>query len=157
MQFQKGQSGNPAGRPRGSRKNASHRARELLAEKTDEIVEKLREMALAGNIAALRLCLAQLAPAGKYEPLLCEMRPLQKAADAVGAMAGLAAAAAAGEITADEAAKFAKVISVYVSTLEAHDFEKRLVKLEQADLSKLGYNGDDSLNAQPTSGPKDET
>jgi hypothetical protein len=134
MQFQKGQSGNPAGRPRGSRNRAATRIRELLGPKTDELVGKLVELALAGNVGAIRLCLDRLAPAGKYESLLCELRPLEKAADAVGAMAGLASAAAAGEVTADEAAKFAKMISVYVDTLEAHDFDERLTKLEQADI-----------------------
>jgi hypothetical protein len=134
MRFKKGQSGNPAGRPQGSRNHAATRIRDLLGPKTGEIVNKLTDMALAGNIGAIRLCLDRLVPTGKYEPLLCEMRPLAKAADAVGAMAGLASAAAAGEVTADEAAKFAKMISVYVDTLEAHDFEERLTKLEQTDV-----------------------
>jgi hypothetical protein len=52
-------------------------------------------------------------------------------------MAGLASAAAAGEVTADEAAKLAKVISLYVNALEAQDFEERLGKLERADLNRV--------------------
>jgi hypothetical protein len=107
---------------------------ELLEEKVEQLVNKLVEMALAGNIGALRLCLDRLAPAGTSGPLLCEMPRLEKAADAVGAMAGLASAATAGDVTADEAAKLAKVISLYVNALEAHEFEDRLAKLERADL-----------------------
>jgi hypothetical protein len=61
------------------------------------------------------------------------------AADAVGAMAGLASAAATGDVTADEAAKLAKVISLYVNTLEAHHFEDRLAKLERVDLKRVAY------------------
>ena len=71
-------------------------------------------------------------PAGKYQPLLCEMQPLRKAADAVAAFAGLASAAAAGEVTPDEAAKLAKLVSLYVDALQAHDFDDRLAKLERA-------------------------
>jgi len=137
MQFQKGQSGNPAGRPRGSRNQASIRMQELLEEKAEQLVNKAVEMALAGNIGALRLCLDRLAPAGKSLPLLCEMPRLEKAADAVDAMAGIASAATAGDVTADEAAKLAKVISLYVNALEAHEFEDRLVKLERADLKQV--------------------
>ena len=138
MQFQKGQSGNPAGRPRGSRNKASLRMQEMLEQRAEELVNKLVAMAVAGNIGALRLCLDRLVPARKNEPLVCEMPPLAKAADAVAVIAGLASAAVAGDVTADEAAKLAKVISLYVKTLEAHDFEGRLAQLERADLKRVG-------------------
>jgi len=60
MQFQKGQGGNPAGRPRGPRNKASIRMQEMLEQKVDELVEKLVQIALAGNIGALRVCLDRL-------------------------------------------------------------------------------------------------
>src|SRR6266852_188880 len=137
MQFQKGQSGNPAGRPRGSRNMASIRMQEMLEQKAEQLVEKVVELAIAGNIGALRLCLDRLVPTRTNEPLVCEMPRLEKAADAVGAIAGLASAAAAGDVTADEAAKLAKVISLYVNTLEVHNFEDRLAQLEHADLKRV--------------------
>jgi hypothetical protein len=137
MQFQKGQSGNPAGRPRGSRNKASVRMQEMLEQKAEQLVNKVVEMAIAGNIGALRLCLDRIVPARKNEALLCELPPLAKAADAVAAIAAIASAAVAGDVTADEAAKLAKVISLYVNTLEAHRFEDQLVKLERADLKRV--------------------
>jgi len=144
MPFKEGQSGNPAGRPRGSRNKASVRMQEMLDEKAEELVGKLVEMALAGNIGALRLCLDRIAPTRRSGPLGCEMPPLQKAADAVAAMAGIASAAVAGDVTADEAAKLAKLISLYVNSLEAHEFEERLVRLECADLNRLAHAGNDA-------------
>ncbi len=137
MQFQKGQSGNPAGRPRGSQNKASIRMQEMLEQKADELVDKLVELAMAGNIGALRLCLDRIVPARKNEPLPCAMPPLAKAADAVAAIAGIASAAVAGDVSADEAAKLAKVISLYVNSLEAHDFEHRLAQLERADVKRV--------------------
>ena len=134
MQFQKGQIGNPAGRPRGSRKQASFRIREVLEQRADELVDKGIEMALAGNIAAIRLCLNRLVPARANEPFFCDMPRLEKAADAVDALARLLSAAAAGDVTVDQAAKLARVISLYVNALEEHEFEDRLAKLERADL-----------------------
>src|SRR5713101_2904837 len=141
MQFQKGQSGNPAGRPRGSRNKASVRMQEMLEQNAEELVNKVVELGIAGNIGALRLCLDRLVPTRKNEPLLCEMAPLQKAADAVAAIAGIASAAVAGDVTADEAAKLAKVISLYVNTLEAHQFEEQLAQLEHADLKRVAEKG----------------
>jgi len=134
MQFQKSQSGNPAGRPRGLRHQASIRMQEMLEQGADEFADKVAKMALAGNIGALRMCLDRLVPARATEPFFCEIPRLEKAADAVGAFASLVSAAAAGDVTADQANKLARVISLYVNALEAHDFEDRLAKLERADL-----------------------
>jgi len=139
MPFQKGQSGNPAGRPREPRHGASVRIREILERSADALANKAVETALAGNAATLRLCLDRLIRVGKYEPPLLQIPPLKKAADAVRAFARLASAAAAGDVTADEAAKFAKVISLYVAALEAHDFEERLTNLERADVKQAAY------------------
>jgi hypothetical protein len=144
MQFQKGQSGNPAGRPSGSRNKASIRMQEMLEQKAEDLVNKAVELAVAGNLGALRLCLDRMVSARKNEPLLCAMPPLAKAADAVAAIAGLASAALAGDVTADEAAKLAKVISLYVNTLEAHEFEGRLAKLERADLKRVAHASNDA-------------
>jgi hypothetical protein len=138
MQFQRGQSGNPAGRPRGSRNKASIRMQAMLEQRAKALVNKVVEMALAGNVAALRLCLDRLVPTRKNEPVICEMAPLEKAADAVAAIA-------------DEAAKLAKVIGLYVNSLEARDFEDRLARLERADLKRraeVSNDAADSNNAE---------
>jgi hypothetical protein len=145
MQFQKGQSGNPAGRPRGSRNKAPIHMQEMLEEKAEALVNKVVELAMGGNIAALRLCLDRLVPTRKNEPLSCEMPPLARAADAVAAIGGIASAAIAGDVTADEAAKLAKVVSLYVGTLEAHQFEHRLAQLERADVKRIGELKNDAL------------
>ena len=147
MQFQKGQSGNPAGRPRGSRNKATLRMQEMLEQEAGQLVDKAVKMALAGNIAAIRLCLDRLVPMRRNELLLYQMPSMQKAADAVSAMARITSAAVAGDVTPDEAAKLAKVISHYVNTLEATDFEDRLSQLERADLKRIaGQSSDAPIN-----------
>jgi hypothetical protein len=136
MQFQKGQSGNPAGRRRGSRNEKTIRIQEMLDEQAEKLIRKAFQLAEKGNLGALRLCLDRILPARKGGPLVCETPPIDKAADAVRAIASITSAATAGDLAPDDAAKLAKVISVYVSTLEARDFEDRLTRLERADIER---------------------
>src|SRR5882724_9757829 len=58
--FAKGRSGNPAGRPRGCRDHANRAARLLLAGEGEALTRKAVELALAGDPAALRLCLERI-------------------------------------------------------------------------------------------------
>jgi hypothetical protein len=59
-----------------------------------------------------------------------ELPPIETAADSVEAVASIAAAVAAGELTATEAAELAKVIDTYVGALATKGFDERLTKLE---------------------------
>jgi F0F1-type ATP synthase gamma subunit len=130
MPFEKGESGNPAGRPRGSRNRATLLMESLLADDAEAIGRKAIEMAKQGDMAAIRLCMDRLAPAPKGEPVAFELPPLEKPADSVAAAAEIVAAVAAGELTPSEAAELAKVIDVYVRAIATKAFDERLAKLE---------------------------
>ena len=130
MQFQKGESGNPAGRPRGSRNRTTILMRDLLAGRAEAIGQKLVELAENVDIAAIRICMDRLAPAGKDEPVDVGLPPIEKPADSVAAAQAIVAAVAAGDLTAAEAAGLAKVVDVYVRAVETKGFEERLTKLE---------------------------
>ena len=130
MPFEKGESGNPAGRPRGSRNRATLLMESLLADDAEAIGRKAIEMAKQGDMAAIRLCMDRLAPARKGEPVAFELPPLDKPADSVVAAAEIVAAVAAGELTPSEAADLAKVIDVYVRAIATKAFDERLTKLE---------------------------
>ena len=60
--FPKGQSGNPAGRPVGSRNAATELAQALLDGEADALIRKCVEMALDGDRTAMKLCLERLVP-----------------------------------------------------------------------------------------------
>jgi hypothetical protein len=130
MPFEKGESGNPAGRPRGARNRATLLMQNLLADEAEAIGRKAVEMAKAGDLAAIRLCMARLAPARKDEPVAFELPPIEKPADGVTATARIVDAVAAGELTPSQAAELCKVIDVYVRALDSKGFDERLSKLE---------------------------
>jgi hypothetical protein len=130
MPFEKGESGNPAGRPRGSRNRATLLMEGLLADDAEAIGRKAIAMAKQGDMAAIRLCMDRLSPPRKGEPVAFELPPLEKPADSVAAAATIVAAVAAGELTPSEAAELAKVIDVYVRAIATKAFDERLTKLE---------------------------
>ena len=109
MPFQKGETGNPAGRPRGARNRTTVLLENLLADGAEAITRKAIELAKAGEIAALRMCLDRLVPAPKHEPVVFDLPPLHTAADSVAAAAKLVAAVADGDLTPSEAMDLAKV------------------------------------------------
>src|SRR5690349_24907281 len=62
--WEQGQSGNPAGRPRGI-KDKRTALRALLEPHADELVANVVEMAKAGDTTALRICIDRLIPPAK--------------------------------------------------------------------------------------------
>jgi hypothetical protein len=138
MLFQKGQSGNPAGRPRGSRNRSKILFQDRLDADVEEIADKVVALAKAGDIAAIRLCVDRLLPVRKGEPIGFELPPFETAADIVRAAASIAAAVSAGDLTPAEAADLAKVLDMYVRALETAGFEERLARLERARQSARG-------------------
>ena len=139
MRFQKGECGNPAGRPRGALNRATVLAQELLAAR----VESIAALAEGGDMRAIRVCMERLVPATRHQPIAVELPPVEKPADSVEAAAAFAAAVAAGELTATEAAKLAKVIEVYVRALDSKGFDERLGKLEE-EIKAQAANSDDT-------------
>jgi len=131
MRFQQGQSGNPSGRPRGALNRATVLAQELLSARVEHIAGKLIELAEGGDMRAIRVCMDRLAPVVKHQPIAVELPPIEKPADSVEAAASIAAAVAAGELTATEAAELAKVVDLYVGALATRGFDERLSKLEK--------------------------
>ncbi|MFK7912114.1 MAG: DUF5681 domain-containing protein [Akkermansiaceae bacterium] len=67
-QFKPGQSGNPNGRPKGTR-NRYTRYRKQIEAHVPDIIEKLVKMAMDGDIAAARVLLDRVWPAGAEEEL----------------------------------------------------------------------------------------
>lgn len=128
--FKKGQSGNPAGMPRGTRHRVTRAAETLLDGQGEALTQKAIEMALAGDATALRLCLERLLPPRKDRPVAFEMPPLAIAEDAAKAVAAILEGVARGELTPGEATALAALVGAFTSTMEAVDLERRIAALE---------------------------
>ena len=128
--FQKGQSGNPAGKPKGARHKTTLAMEALLEGRAEAIMMKASEMAEAGDATALRLCLDRLYPVRRDRHIPFALPKLETAADAVKATAALVNAVANGELTPSEAAELSKLIEGFSRAVDLHDIQQRLDKLE---------------------------
>ena len=133
MPFEPGQSGNPAGKAKGTRNKVTLAIEALLDGEAEALTRKAIELAKAGDMAALRLCMDRLAPPRKDRLVMFELPTITCAADAVKASAALVAAVAVGDLTPAEAGELGKLIEAYVRALEATDFAARLENLERAN------------------------
>src|SRR4030095_7662499 len=84
--FQPGNSG----RPKGARNKTTLAVEALLDGEAEALTRKAVEVALSGDVTALRLCLDRIVPARKDRPVMFTLPKLETAADAVKASAALA-------------------------------------------------------------------
>jgi len=129
--FSKGKSGNPDGRPKGSRNKITLAIESLLDNEGEALTQKAIDLAKEGDLQALRICLDRLVPPRKDRPVSFELPSITCAGDAAKASAALVAAVSIGQITPSEAVELGRLLESYVKTLEATDLEERLKKLEK--------------------------
>src|SRR5262249_59553405 len=82
-----------------------------------------------------------LVPPIRPQRVAVELPPIEKPADSVEALASIAAAVSAGDLTAAEAAELAKVVDVYVRALNSTGFDERLSALEKGTNGTPGVPG----------------
>ena len=128
--FQKGRSGNPAGRRPGARNKATLAAAKLLAGEAEGLTRRAVEAAYAGDPMALRLCVERLLPVCRERAVKFKLLPTESPADIAAAMKEVTAALAAGVITPGEAGRIAGVVDTFVRAIETSEFERRLQGLE---------------------------
>ena len=129
--FQPGQSGNPNGRPVGSRNKKTVAIEQMLEDDAETIARKAIELAKGGDTALIRLCLNRFCPPRRDRHIPFALPEMNSPADALNAVAAITNAVAAGELTPGEAAGLSQLVANYVKALEVVDLEARLSRLEE--------------------------
>jgi hypothetical protein len=135
MPFAKGQSGNPAGRPVGSRNKFTREMQDDLEESGPLVVQRLLELAGEGNMSAMRQCLDRLM--GKHRPSAVVLPAPDSPNYIMDALTEIHRALGAGEIATDEASRLVDFVGRTTRVLAAKavaviDFADRLERCEEA-------------------------
>lgn len=126
--FQKGQSGNPSGKPRGC-KSKWTAVRDAIADELPSILGALRRRALEGDVAAATALLDRCLP--KLKPIHGEIaipgagKTLAERAEAI------AAAVIAGDLPPDTAADIMNLLASQARIKEVAELEARITALEE--------------------------
>jgi hypothetical protein len=123
------QRGNP-GRPRGSKNRTTRLLEELVAGEGEKLAQKVVELALAGNVKCLELCLDRLMPRRTGRPIDFTLPAVKEGQDVVVAMAAITTAVNDGSLTAEEAGQLVHTLNSYAKALEIYDFAPRIAALE---------------------------
>ncbi len=127
-----GQSGNPAGRPRGSGEVAKIRAG--IAERIPEMIDAMMEKALSGDVGAARLLMERvvppLKPAEEPQPLTLPDGTLTDQGRAV------LGSVAAGELAPSQGAALLGAIGSLARLVEIDELAARVAALEKQHAEK---------------------
>jgi hypothetical protein len=136
MRFQPGQSGNPAGRPPGSRNKRTIIVDSLWDDSAGALTTAAIQCATSGDPAALRACMDRIAPRMRYRPLDFAMPDLVTLADTPGAINTIAQGLAQGELDRDEAAALLRAVRDFTLALAAVEREKRAAAVTDDDANE---------------------
>jgi Family of unknown function (DUF5681) len=146
--FVKGTSGNPRGRPKGSRNRITELARDILDSNAEDLVQKLVELARDGDRLALRLVIDRVIPTRRDHVVeLDGIRAMSNAAELIEASGLVIRQAAEGRITLEEARGFMALLEQQRKSIESAELSIRVQALEEAlrgegdrdDYDRLSY------------------
>jgi hypothetical protein len=131
MPFKTGTSGNPAGRPSGIGDKRMQLSK-LLQPHAEQIINKIIDLALNGNMDALRLCMERLIPKIKNEPINFELpEDLSNTENLLNSNASLINAVASGAVTVEGAEALSALIDSHCKLMLVNDYAKRIEALEK--------------------------
>jgi hypothetical protein len=129
--FAKGRSGNPKGRPQGTRHKALLALEAIGEEGASDVVRTVVKAAQEGDMRAADILLRRLWPERRGRPLHLALPPLENATNLPAALGMLVRAVAAGEVTPEEAQAVAALLEAQRRAFETAELEQRIAALEE--------------------------
>jgi hypothetical protein len=106
-------------------------AEALLDGRVEALTEKAVEMALAGDVTALRLCLERLLPVRRERHLTLTLPSPVTAGDITAGFVRVVEALASGDLTPSETSSVAELLESARRAIETTDLARRIEELEE--------------------------
>lgn len=129
--FKPGQSGNPAGKRPGTRHKITMAAQDLLDGESQALTRKAIELALEGNMTALRLCLERIIPPTRERSVKMNLPKTSTAKGINLAAEAILQAVAIGTLVPSEGTVLSNIIEKRRFALETLELEQRISALEE--------------------------
>jgi hypothetical protein len=130
--WRRGQSGNPAGKPKGARHAALVALDAIGDGAAAEVMQAVVVAAVAGDMRGADILLRRLWPERKGRPLVMELPPIAGAADLPAAVGAVVQAVATGDLTPEEGQAIAGILETQRRAIETADLAARIEALELA-------------------------
>ena len=130
MVWKKGESGNPIGKPAGTRNKATVMVTAIMERGAREITEAVVGLAKDGDLSAARLVLERLVPPAKERPIFLALPDTSTAEGIAEAQNAILTAVAAGDLLLGEGATLAGIVEARRKSVETQELEQRITALE---------------------------
>ena len=128
--FKPGQSGNPAGRPEGSRAKALLALDKLGEEAAQDIVKAVINKAKAGDLQAAVPILSRVWPPRRGGRVVFDLPNVTTAAELPGAIADIGRQVSEGAISPDEGSMIVALLEAQRKAIETSELAERIAALE---------------------------
>ena len=128
--WEKGQSGNIKGKPKGSLNKVTLAIQSLLDGEGEALTRKAIELAKDGDLTAIKLCLDRIFPARKSRSINIDLPDVSTGEGVSLAQGVVVQAVSQGELAPDEGQVLSSILEARRKSIETADHEDRLNKLE---------------------------
>lgn len=119
------------GRPPGTKHRLTRALDAPLNASGEALVRKVIDLALAGDTAALRMCMDRIFPVPKGRTVHIDLPVLRTARDALEAKAHIVEAASCGDLDLEQAGELARLVDGFSEAHRLIALEERLASLEE--------------------------
>ena len=128
--FAPGVSGNPKGKPRGTRHKATELALKLMQDDANDVVRAVINSAKGGDMTAARIIIERLAPPLRERPVSLELPDTSTVEGIEKAQGVILDAVGAGELLPGEGTTLSALVENRRRSIETLDLEQRISALE---------------------------
>lgn len=120
------------GRPRGSKNKTSAEAAKIFRDYSPAVTRKCLEMALKGDLKAIRMSLDRSVPELGDQPVRVGLLPLRTVTDVADASEMVVRKVTIGELTIQQGTELANIIEMRRRAIETQELDGRVRILEQS-------------------------